>query len=104
MNTIDMMLEGATWTPIAERPDFGGAIHATHSGILNIPGFGTCRCWRLSNGQATLDAGDMAAMFGFGSPEELAADIERLGNYELAEKLRRPIEFNAPVTAQGETS
>jgi hypothetical protein len=104
MNTIDLMLQGATWTPISGQPATGGALHATHSGVLDIPGFGSCKCWRLSNGQATLDAGDMARLFGFGSPEELAADIERLGNGELAAKLRKPIEFTttAPASAQGE--
>ena len=45
MNTIDMMLEGATWTPIAERPDFGGAIQP-------IPAFS------ISPALGLADAGD----------------------------------------------
>lgn len=92
MNTIDLMLNNATWEPI-EVSVPSDELHATHTGMLDIPGFGSCKCWRLSNGQAMLDAHDMARLFGFDSPEALANDIAQLGNQELAERLRKPIEF-----------
>ena len=93
MNAIDMMLNGAMWTAIEAPPVADGSTYATHSGVLEIPGFGSCRCWRLSNGRATLDAHDMARLFGFDSPEGLAAEMERLGYEALAAKLKTPIKF-----------
>ena len=71
---IDALLAAATWTPITAQPETGGAVHATHTATLVIPGVGACRCWLLSNGAAAIDAADVAAW----------------------------IKQNAPVTAQGE--
>jgi hypothetical protein len=90
---IDMMLEGATWTPIerAETPE--GELYATHEGVLDLGALGTMKCWRLSNGQAVIDAQDMARFFGFDSPDALIADVETL-NEALADKLRNPISFD----------
>jgi hypothetical protein len=65
---LDALLAAATWTPIAAQPKTGGAVHATHTATLEIPGVGACRCWRLSNGRATIDAADVARLFGSGSP------------------------------------
>jgi hypothetical protein len=93
MNAIDLMLNNATWEPVNAPPVTDGSLYATHSGVLDIPGFGSCKCWRLSNGQAMLDAHDMARLFGFDSPEALANDVAQLGNQELAERLRKPTEF-----------
>lgn len=92
MNPINMMLEGATWTPITDQPAMSGALHATHSGVLTIEGL-TVKCWQLSDGRRVIDGQSMAQLFGFGSPEELAADIERLGGGDVAAKLRAPVEF-----------
>ena len=74
MTMLDALLAAATWTPIAAQPKTGGAVHATHTATLEIPGVGACRCWLLSNQVVAIDAADVAAW----------------------------IKRNAPVTAQGE--
>jgi hypothetical protein len=59
---IDMMLDGAEWVAAPPRePDPGGLPHVTHSGVLNLPGFGSFRVYRLSDGRAIVDAVDFAA-------------------------------------------
>lgn len=89
-----MMLESATWTPIEPQPIADGSLYVTHSGALTMEGL-TLKCWQLSNGTRMLDAQSVAQFFGFGSTGELADDIARLGNQELAGRLRKPIEFTA---------
>lgn len=92
MNTIDMMLENATWTRIEAPPITDGSVYATHSGVLTI-GELTLRCWQLSDGRRVIDGQSMAELFGFNSPEEMAADVESIGGGEVAAKLRAPISF-----------
>lgn len=92
-STIDMMLDGATRTPI-DNACGENELFATHSGVLNISGI-EIKCWRLSDGRAMIDADSMARLVGFDSSAELANDLERLGNTELAAKVRAPTTFNA---------
>lgn len=87
-----MMLENATWTRIEAPPITDGSVYATHSGVLTISGL-TLKCWQLSDGSRVIDGQSMAELFGFNSPEELAADIESIGGKEIAAKLRAPIKF-----------
>lgn len=58
---IDALLQTATWTPLSAQPETGGAVHATHTATLEIPGVGACRCWLLSNRVVAIDAADVAA-------------------------------------------
>lgn len=92
MTTIDLLLDGATWTPVDAQPDAGNALHATHSGVLEIGGL-QIPCWRLSDGRAMIDTVGMARIFGFDSPEGLATAMEQIGKPELAATLRTPTEF-----------
>lgn len=93
MTPIEMMLQDAIWTPIENVKADDSLPYATHSGVLEVPGFDSLKCWRLSNGKAMIDAEDMARFFGFESPEALANGIAEMGNPDLAQRLRKPMEF-----------
>lgn len=92
MNPIDKILENAEWTEIEAPPITDGSIYATHRGVLSI-GDITLNCWQLSNGKRMLDAQSIVRLCGFNSSNELADSIAELGNQELAERLRHPVEI-----------
>ncbi len=85
---LDHLLAAATWTPIpAARQAESALPYPTHSVELRI-GDAVLKCYRLSDGRAVFDAADVARLFGFGTPEALAADVKRLGGPEL-----KPVEI-----------
>lgn len=68
LSPIEMMMDGLTWVPVkhdelANDSDDGLPI-ATHEGILNIAGI-ELKCFRLSNGQAVIDAESMERFLQF---------------------------------------
>lgn len=61
---IESLLSGMEWTEVTPKPEPEGNMpYATHSGLLDIHGL-QLRCYRLSTGQAVIDADDMRAFFG----------------------------------------
>lgn len=59
---IEMMLDGVEWVEVAAIENSDGLPHTTHEGVLEIAGH-KLRCYRLSTGQAVLDADDVHALF-----------------------------------------
>jgi hypothetical protein len=60
---IEMMLDGATWTPIEDNTSGDDDLpFATHSGVLTIGEF-TLRCYQLNTGQRVFDIEDVKKFF-----------------------------------------
>lgn len=61
---IDLILDGVQWKAEerTQASDADGLPHVTHSGVLDIAGF-QLKVYRLSDGQAVIDADDMHRFF-----------------------------------------
>lgn len=62
---IEAMFDGVAWVAMPELERAAGDLPwATHSGLLELPGLGKLRVYRLSDGRAVFHAADLEKTFG----------------------------------------
>ena len=67
---LDAWMDAVTWRPTPWGDDEPGGLHATHEGVLSMPG-AEFRCYQLSDGQRVLDADDVMRFFSGGEQMEV---------------------------------
>lgn len=79
-NPFEAMLDEIAWEPLDAPPPevtgpAAGLPYPTHEGFLGIGG-AKLRVFRLNTGERIVDSNDLAALFGWGTSNDVADNLE----------------------------